>query len=70
VKFKYESMWGGWCSNDWVLRGWGVEKYLEGVEVSLDLLDLRWVIVLRSNFGMMYGVAIRLLSQVSLSYLV
>jgi hypothetical protein len=44
VEVKYDRMWGGWCSNEFV-RFFGVEVWKNirrGHGVSLDLSDIRW----------------------------
>jgi hypothetical protein len=57
VDSKYDSAWGGLCSNEvhasygvglWrnIRRGWGI---------FLAILDLWWVMDLKLSFDMMYG---------------
>jgi hypothetical protein len=60
VNSKYVSAWGGWCSSEpigayrvglWknIRRGW---------RSLVVMLDLRWEMVPRLDFGMIFGVGI------------
>ena len=59
VDAKFDCDWGGWCSSPSGSHGvWGFGSTLEGGGGFFQVVpDFIRVIALRSDFGMMYGVA-------------
>jgi hypothetical protein len=61
VDSKFGNLWGGWCSLELVSAfGVGLWKNIKkGGRLSLVLLDLRWGMGLRHNFGTIHGAVIQ-----------